>query len=50
MGRCHPLQMADVNIIGGESASLTNPKKGRAGNPKKNYSDRLKDTSTGDHR
>ena len=43
----------DIHIrinIGGESASPTNPEKGRAGKHKKTNADRLKYESTGNHK
>ena len=50
MGRFQPHHKAGENIMGWEAIPTTNLKKGRAGKRKTNYSDHLKDASTGDHK
>ena len=47
-GRGHTCHKASENIMGGESASSTNPNKVRTDKYKTKYADRLEDMSTGD--
>ena len=48
MVRFQTTPKAGIKFMVGESASPTNPEKGRSGKLKENYSDCLRDTSNGD--